>query len=582
MNIVLVFSPVIWLNLLGHKSWLLVLIVFSSSPTVTLFPSSYLVKQTTNSNFLVFNRTVISRLKCPGVGMESSDPAEIRAIRESFAKALDCLNTGLQYDDTGNKEQALLQYRLGRRHLLGGLEVNTQGARCVGRDWDVARQTQLSMNETLSIITSRLGVLESTATPAQRLYPTLPVLQDPQPLASNTRTHLSASGGAPARPASPMVGTTVPSELPPAYTPQPTDGHLSFSHGGNRPFQAAQPQRQALAPVNLREVGMEILFLPSGVQMFFVSAEGHVSAPSYPGYLRIIIYSSQNSDRSAGYAPAYLQVCDWIYPLYPDSPILLSNKGVFTFPDTTAGVPGSYVGVVLSSELPAADRDRFQQQLSVLAQLRVQVDEEQGGATGKDTNLSEKVPPSETQSPGGEEKPVPVWSEKMSESILAGTSWLGRELVRGAEVTGKAIQRGATKLRENITPEETPAEVSPKVTKGLNAAKQATGGAVKVSQFLVDGVAAVADRVGKELAPHMKKHGSKLIPESLKKSKDGCSKMDGAKLVAGSSIQGLSTLWSSLETAAKTIGKSITSETVTTVRHKFRGLGNLLDPPSRI
>jgi len=31
------FFPVIWLNLLGHKSWLLVLIVFSSSPTVTLF-----------------------------------------------------------------------------------------------------------------------------------------------------------------------------------------------------------------------------------------------------------------------------------------------------------------------------------------------------------------------------------------------------------------------------------------------------------------------------------------------------------------------------------------------------------------
>ncbi|XP_077098359.1 spartin a isoform X2 [Siphateles boraxobius] len=512
--------------------------------------------------------------------METSDPAEIRPIRESYAKALESLNTGLQYEYAGNKEQAILQYRLGRRHLLRGLEVNTQGEGCVGRGWDIARQTQLRMNETLRTITSRLGVLESTATPGQRLYPTLPVLQDPQPLASNTRTHLSASGGAPARPASPMVGFTVPSELPPAYTPQPTDGHLSLSHGGNRPFQA-----QAFTPVNLREVGMEIMFLPSGVQMFFVSAEGHVSAPSYPGYLRIIIYSSQNSDRSAGYAPAYLQVCDWIYPLYPDSPILLSNRGVFTFPDTTAAVPGSYVGVVLSSELPAADRDRFQQQLSVLAQLRVQVDEEQCGATGKDTNLSEKVPPSETsqtQSPGGEEKTVPVWSEKMSQNILAGTSWLGQGLVRGAEATGKAIQKGATKLRENITPEETPAEVSPKVTKGLNTAKQATGGAVKVSQFLVDGVAAVADRVGKELAPHVKKHGSKLIPESLKKSKDGCSKMDGAKLVAGSSIQGLSTLWSSLETAAKTIGKSITSETVTTVRHKFRGLGNLLDPPSRI
>ncbi|XP_016338616.1 spartin a isoform X2 [Sinocyclocheilus anshuiensis] len=517
--------------------------------------------------------------------MESPEPAEIRAIRENYKKALQCLNSGLQYDEVGNKDQALLLYKLGRRHLLRGLEVNTHCERCVGRYWDFARQTQLKMSETLNTITDRLGVLESTASSGQRLYPTLPVLQDPQPVVT-TRAPVSASGGTYAHPASPTAGFTAPAELPPAYTQQPTEGHLSLSHGGNGPFQAAlnqTPQRQAFAPVNLREAGMEVLFLPSGVQMFFVSAEGHVSAPSYPGYLRIIIYNSQNSN--ASYAPAYLQVCDWIYPLYPDSPVFLSNKGVFTFPDTTTAVPGSYVGVVLSSEMPAADRHLFQEQLSALAQLRVQVDEEQGGATGTDINLSRKVTPSETsvtQAPEGEDKTVPVWSEKMSQSILAGTSWLGRGLVRGAEATGKAIQRGATKLRENITPEETPAEVSPKVTKGLNAAKQATGGAVKVSQFLVDGVAAVADRVGKEMAPHVKKHGSKLIPESLKKSKEGCSNMDGAKLVAGSSIQGLSTLWSSLETAAKTIGKSVTSETVTTVKHKFRGLGSLLDPPSSI
>ncbi|RXN34755.1 spartin-like isoform X2 [Labeo rohita] len=478
--------------------------------------------------------------------MESTQPAEIRTIRENYGKALQCLNKGLQYDDAGNKDQALLLYRLGRRHLLKGLEVNTHGKRCVGRHWDLARQTQQRMNETLSTISDRLQVLESTANRGQRLYPTLTILQDPQPVVR--RTPLLTSGGASAQPASPAAGITVPAELPPAYTPQPTEGHLSLSHGGNRPFRAAPtqtPQRQAFAPVNLREVGMEILFLPRGVQMFFVSAEGHVSAPSYPGYLRIIIYNSQNS--SAGYAPAYLQVCDWIYPLYPDSPVFLSNKGVFTFPDTTAAVPGSYVGVVLSSELPAADRVMFQDQLSALAQLRVQVNEEQGGATG--TDLSGKVPPSETSlTPGGEEKTLPVWSEKMSQSILSGTSWLGRGLVRGGEATGKVIHKGGTKLRENITPEETPAEVSPKVTKSLNAAKQATGGAVKVSQFLVDGVAAVAGRVGKEVAPHMKKHGSKLIPESLKKSKGGCSNMDGAKLVAGSSIQGMETMQDKLQT----------------------------------
>ena len=57
-------------------------------------------------------------------------------------------------------------------------------------------------------------------------------------------------------------------------------------------------------------------------------------------------------------------------------------------------------------------------------------------------------------------------------------------LVKGAEFTGKAIQKGASKLRERIQPEEKPVEVSPAVTKGLYIAKQATGGAAKVSQFL--------------------------------------------------------------------------------------------------
>lgn len=498
--------------------------------------------------------------------MASAEPAEVQKIREHYDKALQCLKTGLQFDEKGNKAQALVKYRQGRQHLVSGLYVNTQGSRCVGPSWDFARQTQMKMNKSLNTIKTRLAALESTPTQGQRLYPTLPVLQDPQPL-PNTRRHLpgnqiSSSGGA-ALPASPVVGLAVSSQLPPAYTPQPTEGHLSISHGGS--YQPVATQRQAVAPVNLREAGMEILFLPSGVQMFFVSAEGHVSAPSYPGYLRVILYRNQNAHGGASYAPAYLQVFDWIYPLYPDSPVFLSNKGVFTFPDITAAVPGSYVGVVLSPELPAADRALFQEQLSLLAQLRVQVDGSVG-ASGTDKPLNEKIP---IVAPGGEDKTLPGWSEKMSQSILAGTSWLSQGLVRGAEATSKAIHKGGTRVRENITPEETPAEVSPTVTKSLNAARQATGGAVKVSQYLVDGVATVTGKVGKELAPHVKKHGGKLIPESLKKNKDGTSSVDGAKLVAGSSIKGLSNVWSSLETAAKTIGKSLTSETVSTVRHKY-------------
>lgn len=68
--------------------------------------------------------------------------------------------------------------------------------------------------------------------------------------------------------------------------------------------------------------------------------------------------------------------------------------------------------------------------------------------------------------------------------LPAGASWLGRGLVKGGSAAGRAIHKGASSLRGHITPQETPAEVSPRVSKGLNVAREASGGAVKVSQFI--------------------------------------------------------------------------------------------------
>lgn len=42
-------------------------------------------------------------------------------------------------------------------------------------------------------------------------------------------------------------------------------------------------------------------------------------------------------------------------------------------PDPLAETPGSFVGLVLSSELPATDREMFQDVLSQLVDLRIQV-----------------------------------------------------------------------------------------------------------------------------------------------------------------------------------------------------------------
>lgn len=540
---------------------------------------------------------------------EAYDNARLQVIKDGYERAFDCINTGLSEDEAGHKSQALELYKQGRQHLMRGISVPSQGNDCTGSSWESARQMQKKMQETLQNITTRLAIIETSSalepgpvpglsgTPgpaaaapvgtSKGLYPSLPARETPERPAppnllftSNAQPSGAVGGAsAPPLPLSPARKPVAQSEQPPAYSPQAADGHLSISYGtdtgehslvGEEFYSNTSNSSPSLQ--SLGDEGEELLFLPNGVQIFFVTPDGQVSAPSYPGYLRLVKFTSEHSERMPNRPPAFLQVCDWLYPLMAsDSPVLLCNTGVFMFPDMMAPSPGSYVGVVLSSELPAADRVLFQDLLSQMTDLRVQAPDEAADSV----NLSQKVPlaPQEeaaaASAEAGEDAPLPEWSGKVASGILTGASWLSWGLVKGAEFTGKAIHKGASKLREHITPEDKPSHVSPTVTKGLHVAKQATGGAVKVSQFLVDGVCTVAGCVGRELAPHVKKHGEKLIPESMKKDKDGRSNIDGAMVVAASGVQGFATMWTGLEVAAKNITSSVASETVTTVKHKY-------------
>ncbi|KAK6295848.1 hypothetical protein J4Q44_G00335610 [Coregonus suidteri] len=532
-------------------------------------------------------------------GMEEAnqdafDRARLQVIKDGYEKAFECINRGLTEDESGHKAQALAEYRQGRQHLLRAISVPSQGHECVGSSWESARQMQHKMQETLNNITTRLAVLETSPDPElpppldasnSNLYPKLekekPERPSP-PMLLMTNCQAGAVGGSVSSslPLSPTRQPAVPGERPPAYSSQAADGHLTISYGtesgemslvGEEFYNHMSPSPPS--PQSLGEDGEELFFLSHGVQIFFVTPDGQVSAPSYPGYLRMVKFTSQQSERVPNRPPAFLQVCDWLYPLMAtDSPVLLCNTGVFMFPDMMASAPGSYVGVVLSSELPAEDRQLFQDLLSQMTDLRVQAPDEAADSI----NLSQKVsiaPPEEEEAPAAgeeeEEKNLPEWSEKVASGILTGASWLSWGLVKGAEFTGIAIHKGASKLREHITPEDKPAHVSPSVSKGLHVAKQATGGAVRVSQFLVDGVCMVAGCVGRELAPHVKKHGGKLVPESMKKDKDGRSNIDGAMVVAASGVQGFATMWTGLEVAAKNITVSVASETVNTVKHKY-------------
>ncbi|XP_029923132.1 spartin b isoform X2 [Myripristis murdjan] len=542
---------------------------------------------------------------------DAFDNARLQVIKDGYERAFECINKGLTADEAGDKAQALQEYKQGRQHLLRAISVPSRGDECVGSSWESARQMQQKMQETLNNITTRLAVLETSSdlasepvlssgevcgsgdagTSSRGLYPKLSTKEKPERPAPPKLTFgqtsqngqiAGAVGGVPARssvglPVSPTRQPVVQGEQPPAYSPQAADGHLSISYGTDAGEMSlvgeefySNTSNSSPSPQSLGEDGEELLFLPHGVQIFFVTPEGQVSAPSYPGYLRLVRFTSERSETMPNRPPAFLQVCDWLYPLMAmDSPVLLCNTGVFMFPDMMAPAPGYYVGVVLSSELPAADRELFQDLLSQMTDLRVQAPDEAADTI----NLSQKVPiaPPEEEAPAAaeEDKSLPEWSEKVAHGILTGASWLSWGLVKGAEFTGKAIHKGAAKLREHITPEDKPTQVSPTVTKGLQVAKQATGGAVKVSQILVDGVCTVAGCVGREIAPHMKKHGGKLIPESMRKDKDGRSNIDGAMVVAASGVQGFATMWTGLEVAAKNITTSVAAETVTTVKHKY-------------
>ncbi|KFW69693.1 Spartin, partial [Pygoscelis adeliae] len=570
------------------------------------------------------------------------EDANIKAINEEYRKAFIFINRGLNTDELGQKEEARNYYKQGLDHLLRGVSIPSQGPACVGSQWESARQMQQKMRETQQNTPPVQASPAAMAAPAgvPKLYPSIPSKEKPerppapnsllvpsQPRAADGSAATVSQGQIPAMSPSSAKPLCLPNEAPPAYTPQATNGHFTVSYGtdsGEFSSVGEDYYSKCTQPPPLENLGVdadELILIPQGVQIFFVTPDGQVSAPSYPGYLRIVKFLDTDSEMTQNRPPAFLQVCDWLYPLRCNqSPVLCCNTGVYMFPDSMSQIPGSYVGVVLSSELPAADRELFEDLLKQMSDLRIQVNSWAAffrpirEGSHERVGLSSELPATERAhfedkfkqmsghkvqvnsrtvipkfykassdainlpqtvrihpQPEGVEnqKELPEWSEKVAHGILSGASWVSWGLIKGAEYTGKAIHKGASKLREHIQPEEKPLEVNPTVAKGLHVAKQATGGAVKVSQFLVEGVCSIASCVGKELAPHVKKHGSKLVPESLKKDKDGKSTFDGALVVAASGVQGFSTVWQGLESAAKCIAKSVSTETVKTVKYKY-------------
>ncbi|XP_023581423.1 spartin [Trichechus manatus latirostris] len=529
----------------------------------------------------------------------NGEAAEIKIIREAYQKAFLFVNKGLNTDELGQKEEAKTYYRQGIGHLLRGISLASTEPEHTGPEWESARQMQQKMKETLQNVRTRLEILEKgLATSLQndlqevpKLYPEFPPKEMPEkpPSFGSLSWHAQVNGDTPATSGAsasapgplPSAPQGRPTEAPPAYTPQAAEGHYTVSYGtdsGEYSSVGENFYRNHSQPPPLETLGLdadELILIPNGVQIFFVNPAGEVSAPSYPGYLRIVRFLDNSLDTVLNRPPGFLQVCDWLYPLVPDrSPVLKCTVGAYMFPDTMLQASGCFVGVVLSSELPEDDRELFEDLLRQMSDLRLQA------------NWSRAEGETEFQIPGR----IRHSSDQMGKASGPDKRSLGSPSDPGTKDVRYKGKRGK-KVKDTSSEEMNLSHIVPYEPVSEEKAKELPEWSEKVAQnilsgivvmlifspifgllflvTLVDGVCTVANCVGKELAPHVKKHGSKLVPESLKKDRDGRSTLDGAMVIAASSVQGFSTVWQGLECAAKCIVNNVSAETVQTVRYKY-------------
>lgn len=262
---------------------------------------------------------------------ENGEPVEVKIIKEAYEKAFMFVNRGLNTDELGQKEEAKNYYKQGIGHLLRGISIAAAEPGHSGPAWEAARQMQQKMKETLQNVRTRLEILEKGLATSLRndlqdvpkLYPEFPpkdmCKKTPEAeSASSALQHaeVDGSGAAAGAPPSalPLPSPSRPTEAPPAYTPQAAEGHYTVSYGtdsGEFSSVGEDFYRNRSQPPPLESLGLdadELILIPNGVQIFFVNPAGEVSAPSYPGYLRIVRFLDNSLDTVLNRPPGFLQV----------------------------------------------------------------------------------------------------------------------------------------------------------------------------------------------------------------------------------------------------------------------------------
>lgn len=292
--------------------------------------------------------------------------------------------------------------------------------------------------------------------------------------------------------------------------------HITNQNSGTRPrtyFELSQELRNTRVADSKSTKMMELLFSCEGVKLFHITDTGSVTTSSEDSTLRIVqladnverklesTYFLQILDSpqaNCSDEPSELQTLDpelipndnsWLYPLYPGtSPCFRTDFGAFVFPDLQADQPGAAIGIVVPAGSDEIVLEILESLLHGIVKQGISDDPEQLLRTRRAT------------------------AEMLSQNLVKGAYCISNGLVKGSEKIGQFVTYSTPFIISRIgsAPNNVP-PVSERVVTGVEIAKSATTHAVSITGYVAGKVGSATMALGKFLAPHIQKQGSKLL-----------------------------------------------------------------------
>ncbi|XP_054263896.1 protein spartin isoform X3 [Macrosteles quadrilineatus] len=451
----------------------------------------------------------------------SSWPDTFNELKSLHDQAYMKIDEALKYDEEGQKDKALASYDQGLMLLDKALAVNIECPSSPDLSWERACCMMDKMRKTRKEILSRVADTQVQPTPELR-PPERPedLALEPPPSYDEAMATSPSSSSASNIPSLP-TSSPLPSLTPRTY------GELG------------EVLQTLKVETNMQSV--KVMFHVDGVRVYFISPDGSVSAPSQPTQLRVL---ELEDGREEGLPKYFLQVGEWFYPLVPDvSPCFRSDYGAFILPDVQSQVEGAAVGLILP---PEADISLFELLEDVLHGVVSQ-------------------PPT---APPRTRTRRDNFSTTISKGIVTGAHYVSTGLIKGAEAASNYVSSTTPKIISKLSPEE-PRPVPPTIRTGAKVARSVTHTAVNVTGFVAGKVGSATMALGRYLAPHVQKGGTKLLAKVGVAEDKAAEGVGGVLTVAAGAVEGFGTIYTGLEQSANLLGSSLANNTVKIVQHKY-------------